>query len=159
MSPCRRTRNPSVQLVEEAEADSGDNTAQPELGTSEKIIHTAAGNIKRYFINWVKITQNSFILRIVSEGYSIQFFFKSHLNNRITSNPLSPEKFSALRQEIAKHLKSGAISIIQKSSDQFVSRVFTVKKSNGEYRLIIDLSLLNEYIAKDAFPNGIFFDH
>ena len=35
--------------------------------------------------------------------------------------------------------------------DQYVSRIFEVPKKNGEYRLILDLKNLNNYIKKVHF--------
>ena len=121
-----------------------------EVATSNNHIPTAAGNMRCYY-NSKKITGNSFLLRIVGEGYSIQFISKTAVNNPIISNPSSAEKILALKQQIANHFETGAISKIEKSSHQFVSRVFTIKKSNGDDRLIIDLSLLNNFILKTHF--------
>ena len=61
------------------------------------------------------------------------------------------DKILALKQQIMRHLNTGAISKIEKSPNQFLSRVFTVKKSNGENRLIIDLSVYNKFILKVQF--------
>ena len=82
----------------------------------------------RYYNNLNKIMENAFLLRIVGEGYSIQFISKTPVNTPIISNPLSAEKIIALKQQIANHLETGAILKIEKSSDQFESRVFTLKK-------------------------------
>lgn len=109
-----------------------------------------AGNIQRYIDNWGSITNNSFILRIVKDGYKIQFSTSPPLNSPIISNP-SQLKIDILRTQINRHLRSGAISKIPKSNDQYVSRVFTVKKSNNDDRMIIDLSLLNTFIHKVHF--------
>ena len=149
---CKKgTTSPFVQTEEEAteeEAvepeDIGEIMAAPEIGTRE--LNSAAGNITRYYENWIKITKNAFILRIVAEVYSFQCLSKPICNNPVISGPSSNEKILSLKGQISKLLNAGAISEIPKNSNQFVSRVFTVKKPNGNDRLIIDLSLLNKFI-------------
>ena len=108
--------------------------------------NSRAGNISRYLENWQKITSNNFILRIIKEGYKIQFDKNPEFPNSVISNPVSETKKLALEGEIARHLKSGAISKIQSKNDQLLSRVFTVPKPNGKVRMIIDLSMLNTQI-------------
>lgn len=66
------------------------------------------------------ITLDQFILRIVTEGYKIQ------LNSKPTQNQLLLSNQST--SEISSHLNSGAISSVEPMPEQFVSRVFTVKK-------------------------------
>ena len=48
-------------------------------------------------------------------------------------------------------MQKQADSQIKQSKDQFVSRIFIVKKANGGNRLIIDLSYLNSFISKVHF--------
>lgn len=112
---------------------------------------TSAGAISRYYDNWKKVTSNNFILRIVREGYKIQFNKIPHQKLPIISTCHSSEKHSALIEQIASNLTLGAISESDFSNDQYVSRVFTVKKSNGKNRMIIDLSDLNNCVSKVSF--------
>lgn len=110
-----------------------------------------AGNISRYYSSWSQITDNNFILRIIREGYKIQFINNPSFPSSVISSPSNSEKRLALRTQINKHLSTGAISEIQPHNDHVLSRVFTVKKSNGEDRMIIDLSLINTQINKVSF--------
>ena len=57
-----------------------------------------------------------------------------------------------LREEIENLLNKRAVKRVQNpGTPGFYSRIFLVPKKNGEFRLIIDLSLLNRYIEKQAF--------
>ena len=57
-----------------------------------------------------------------------------------------------LREEIKNLLNKWAVERVQNpGTPGFYSRIFLVLKKNGELRLIIDLSLLNRYIKKQAF--------
>lgn len=125
--------------------------ANPEA-TVEAIDSPApAGNITRYFNNWLKISNNSFILRIVSEGYKLQFIQNPILPNSVVSSTNNLNKKKALVNQINKYLSSGAISEVPSSPLNILSRIFTVKKSNGSDRMIIDLSQLNKQISKVSF--------
>lgn len=110
-----------------------------------------AGNIRRYVKNWKLITSNCFILRIVEEGYKIQFRNNTNFPPSVISDPKSSEKILALQQQISRLLNTNAISITPSSPNQILSRVFTVKKSNNEDRLILDLSQINLLINKVSF--------
>ena len=110
-----------------------------------------AGNISRYLKNWQLITSNNFFLQIIEHGYKIQFIRNPQIPCSVSSNPISLPKKLALEGEIARHLKSGAISKVKPKSDQLLSRIFSVPKPNGKCRMIIDLSLLNTQINQVHF--------
>lgn len=110
-----------------------------------------AGNIQRYYSNWLNITSNKFVLRIIREGYKLQFVHNFVLPKNVVSRPICNEKSSILQAQIDKLLISGAISIVSPDPTQVLSRVFTVKKSNGDDRMIIDLSKINTQINKVKF--------
>ena len=110
-----------------------------------------AGNISRYPSNWTKICHNSFILRIVKTGYKLQFNADYVLPQSVISVPTDKFQKIALQNQISKFLAIGAISCVPKSPTNLLSRVFCVKKANGEDRMILDLSKLNEQIVKVSF--------
>ena len=57
-----------------------------------------------------------------------------------------------LREEIENLLNKRAVERVQNpETPGFYSRIFLVPKRNGKFRLILDLSLLNRYIEKQAF--------
>ena len=57
-----------------------------------------------------------------------------------------------LREEIENLLNKRAVERVQNpGTPGFYSRIFLVPKKNGKFRLILDLSLLNRYIEKQAF--------
>lgn len=111
----------------------------------------SSGAISRYYNIWQKISNNNFLLRIIKEGYRIQFLSKPSQSTPIISNPKSLEKRSIFKAQIENYIAIGAISEVPFMKEQYVSRIFTVKKSNGEDRLIIDLSNLNLFVSKVTF--------
>lgn len=110
-----------------------------------------AGNISRYISNWSSITNNQFILRIIREGYKIQFYNNPIFPKSVISSPVSTEKISSIQKQIDRLINFGAISAVAHDDSQILSRVFTVKKSNGDDRLIIDLSNINTQVNKVHF--------
>ena len=114
-----------------------------------------AGSLSRYCKNWDSLTNNSFIKSIVSDGYKIQFsspvLVSAEGNVGRISNPKDPNKAKILCDEIQKHLRNGVISLVEPNEDQYISRVFTVPKNSGGFRLIIDLKDLNQFINKVHF--------
>ena len=57
-----------------------------------------------------------------------------------------------LKEEIENLLNKRAVERVQNpETPGFYSRIFLVPKKNGKFRLILDLSLLNRYIEKQAF--------
>ena len=110
-----------------------------------------AGNLSRYIENWKQnITSNSFILNIIREGYKIQLISSKFSFLPIISKP-SILKRDIVFKEIFDLVLSGAISVVDPNPLQIVSRVFCVPKQNNKYRLIIDLSHLNNYVNKCSF--------
>jgi len=63
----------------------------------------------------------------------------------------SSKKYLILSDLVNELLNKGAVSEVPFRHDQFVSRIFSVKKKNGQDRLIIDLSRLNNFITKVPF--------
>ena len=59
-------------------------------------------------------------------------------------------------EEIDKLLKKGVIEISKYEDDQFISNIFTRPKKDGGYRMILDLSELNEYISYNHFKMETF---
>ena len=110
-----------------------------------------AGNISRYLTHWKDLFDNQFILRIVKEGYKLQFISNPTFPTSVSSDSPNTIKQKSLQVQVNKLLASGAISDILPSHDQLLSRIFTVKKSNGQDRLILDLSSLNTQINKVSF--------
>ena len=140
---------PFVALTEdkdgvEAEIEATTRTPAPQTANS------SSGRLARYVSAWRQITQNNFILRIVREGYKFQFASPPPAY-KIVSNPSSEVKVEALSSEISRHLLSGAIKEVEFSEDQTVSRVFTVPKSSGGNRQVIDLKLVNKSIQDTHF--------
>ena len=101
-----------------------------------------AGNISRYLSYWKRITNSNFLLNIINLGYKIKLPIILYQSKPIVSVTFK-SNFQIIEGQILDHLESGAISIYPFVEGQHICRVFTVKKSYGKDRLIIDLRPLN----------------
>ena len=63
----------------------------------------------------------------------------------------SPSSSRIIRSLLIDYVNKGAILVVDVKPDQFVSRIFEVPKKTGDYRLILDLSDLNQYLKKVHF--------
>ena len=95
-------------------------------------------------------SDNKWVLSIVRNGFRIPFI-------KIPPLPSVPIRMSQssspfLREEIENLLNKRAVERVQNpGTPGFYSRIFLVPKKNETLRLIIDLSLLNRYVEKQAF--------
>ena len=80
-------------------------------------------------------------------------FLRTALSNK-TPPPafkLDPEQNLIIRSEIQKLLKKGIIEKVFPLKEQFVANIFSKLKANGNRRLILDLTELNESVAYAKF--------
>ena len=110
-----------------------------------------AGRLTLHYHNWVCITQNSFILNIIKYGLKLNFSSPPPMLS-LSPFPFSPSQALAISNEVSTLLSKTAIAVIDPDPDQCVNQIFPVpKKDSGDYRVILNLKILNEYIHKSKF--------
>ena len=108
------------------------------------------GRLAHFAEKWEEITDNKWVLSIVQNGFRIPFIKIPPLSSVPIRMSQSSSPF--LREEIENLLNKRAVERVQNpETPGFYSRIFLVPKKNGKFRLILDLSLLNCYIEKQAF--------
>lgn len=109
-----------------------------------------AGRIKFYLQNWKLITKNTTILSWIV-GYKIPFKAKPYQFS-IPNMPKLQKRETKLYSESIRHLlKIGAVEVVTKCKNQFLSSFFLRQKPNGEYRFILNLKNLNKFITAPHF--------
>jgi len=110
------------------------------------------GNLKRHYSTWKLITTDAQILNWIKHGVDF-FVSKKHqlIHKVIPQFTLSTQDHSTIQMEIEKLLQEGAISKVQKSELFLISPVFTVPKSNGKRRMVVDLRVLNDHMTIPHF--------
>ena len=112
------------------------------------------GRLTHFQEIWSSLGNSRLITNIVKSGYHLPFRSMPPLSKvpLITSGYSDPEKRSALRAEILKLVQKGAIEPVRdQSSPGYYSRLFLVRKSNGDWRPVIDLSSLNKHLDIQHF--------
>ena len=97
------------------------------------------------------MTKNKWILRVVEEGYKLQFYPDPPPPRPYVHTSYSLSSSTIIRLLLSDYLNNSAIMVVDVRPDQFVSRIFEVPKKSGGHRLILDLSDLNHYIKKVHF--------
>ena len=104
--------------------------------------------MKYHLQNWKDITQDHWVLTSI-QGYRIPF---EEIPPRTILDPFhfSKEESDVISAEIDVLLSKGAVQQVE-NCQRFVSNVFLVPKSGGEWRLILNLRALNTFLRYDHF--------
>ena len=114
------------------------------------------GRLRIFKDKWARLTTDQNILEIIS-GYHLEFDSGGPPHQDVTPQPyrFDPQETSAVDEEISRLCKKGVIEPAGTGSG-FVSNIFTRPKKNGTYRMILDLSELNESIQYYHFKMDTF---
>ena len=100
--------------------------------------------------SWECLTSDPVVLGYV-QGYEIEFMDLPVQNSIPPEYRQNAKQKSILQVQIDELVERGVVSEVQYSSDMFVSNVFGREKPNGDIRMIIDLSDVNEFVEKFHF--------
>ena len=116
------------------------------------------GRISLAWQNWQMVTQNQWILDVVRYGYKLEFQEYPPLTSTPIFEELNLPKAEklAVHEQVQELINQGAVAeVLNPYTPRFYSKLFVrAKKSEGptpEYRLIIDLSKLNEFLIVPHF--------
>ncbi len=108
------------------------------------------GRLAHFADRWREITDDKYVLSVVSKGYVIPFRTFPPLSRRPVFFPAN--HVSRLRAEVDALLGKRAVErVVDHQSPGFYSRLFLVTKKNGKMRPVIDLSTLNKHIQLEHF--------
>ena len=99
---------------------------------------------------WALITQDPFILALISEGIVLDFILippKTFLYQQ----HLGAIQTAQITSEIASLLNKGVITLSTQERCLWISPIFTCDNKDGSSRLILNLKRLNAYIAHVHF--------
>ena len=117
----------------------------------EKIKTFKAGCISEHLANWENITSDHEILSTV-KGLPIELQnTPAQHQEHIQQNNFSPAEVPIVDEEISKLIKKGVITESQNVIGQYISPIFLRPKSDGTFRLILNLKKFNELQPKIHF--------
>ena len=109
-----------------------------------------AGRIRFYFHKWQQITQDKWVLDAV-QGYKLPLT-EVPPPTQLPQFVFCQEESSAITQEIDSLLGKGALQrLLSPQEEGFVSNIFLVPKSEGKWRLILNLKSLNQFVIHEHF--------
>ena len=115
-----------------------------------KINNFRGGQLEKHVRQWRKLTNHRNILSIIS-GDKIEFSDAPKIQHKARSPKFSDEEINLIEDEIDKLLIKGIMKETCHKEKKFVSPIFTVHKSNGGIRLILNLKQLNKNIEYHSF--------
>ena len=107
------------------------------------------GNLSNYIDVWKEITANETVLNWISDGVPLDLITEPGKFEE-TNNVFSPQQTLFLDQEIPRLVNNGCIKQCA-TKPYCVSRIATVPKQDGSYRLITDLRQLNTCLTSKSF--------
>ena len=112
-----------------------------------------AGRIARCLPAWQTITRDKWVLKVVRDGYKLQF--KSRLPptpHRVANLPTDAAGSAILDHEVDQMLAKEAIHVVESSEDELVACFFArPKKQPGKWRPIVSLKFLNKFLTYIKF--------
>jgi hypothetical protein len=116
-------------------------------------IYPIAGRLARCMSAWQIITKDKWVLRVIREGYRLQF--NSGLPptpHRVANLPTDAAGTAILDFEVDQMLAKTAIHAVKSSEDELVACFFArPKKQPGKWRPIVSLKFLNKYLKYIKF--------
>lgn len=105
------------------------------------------GNIHNFLEEWEKISNNPTILTWIKEGIPLDFD-STPTPFEQKNNAFKRKEVEFLDKEISALLANGCISKSE-VKPTCVSRISTIPKKDGSFRIITDLRVVNNYITKN----------
>ena len=105
-----------------------------------------AGSLSGNLPKWREFTSDPWILQTVS-GYHLEFETTPHQVN-LPKFPNFSERETAL---IESEIKKGAVTEVYPCDNEFISTVFLVPKKTGDFRPVVNLKPLNQFVEKIHF--------
>lgn len=97
-----------------------------------------AGRLRFFEQNWSKITTNTVVLNWI-KGDNILFKERPVQCGLPPIRVLSQSEINSMSLAIEQLVSKGVVSVCTPCSSQFISSIFTVSKSDGSDRLILNL--------------------
>ena len=110
-----------------------------------------AGRLIYFLDNWKKLTTDHSVLDIVQNCH-IEFLKGANPVKTSYNERRFPQKENTIiDQEIQKLLSMKVIKEVKHDLNEFISPIFVIPKKDGDYRMILNLKELNEFIAYRHF--------
>ena len=110
--------------------------------------------LHEFWEKWAALGVNPKVISVPREGYILPFRTTPYLTRKptVTSCYVDPHRNSYLLEALHQLLDKKAVELVQNpQSLGFYKRLFLVPKPNNRWRLILNLSKLNNYLKTQSF--------
>ena len=118
--------------------------------SSDFSIPPKAGNVTNKVREWSRVSQDPWLISTI-QGVEIPFMTAPRQLKEPRPYKLSEEENAFVDEELLRMLEQGIVEEAEPSSDQVVSNIFLRPKKDGRFRLILDLTWLNEHVEYEHF--------
>ena len=109
-----------------------------------------AGCLSRNLPKWREFTSDPWIPQTVS-GYHLEFETTPHQVSLPKFPKFSERETVLIESEISNLVSKGAVTELSPCDNEFISTVFLVTKKTGDFRPVINLKPLNQFVEKIHF--------
>ena len=109
---------------------------------TQKMMNFRAGSLKEYLSKWEKVTSDREILKTVV-GLPVDIGVLPTIKPKYLSSRFSKQETVLIENEISSLLNKGVIQKSNHEIGEFISPIFLTPKSDGNFRLILNLKTLN----------------
>lgn len=106
--------------------------------------------MKEYYDEWCKLTSDVYVLSCI-KCLEIEFLEVPVQKYRPSEYRLNKQKSEFIDKQLVMLLEKGAIVFQDDVPGLYLSNIFLVPKPNGTFRMILDLSTLNNFVVKESF--------
>ena len=117
---------------------------------SSEVREMVAGSTKPHLDKWSEITSDPIILENI-QGFRLEFDSTPKQNKIPRQYQFNTKHSDVIDLEISTLLEKDVIKEVFDISNHFISNIFLRPKPEGKFRMIIDLSDLNENVTKHHF--------
>ena len=109
-----------------------------------------AGQIKNHVKQWKEVSTDSWLISTI-QGVEIPFLEEPVQVSEPHPYKLSKEECTFVNKELGRMLDKGIVEKTEPSHGQVISNIFLRPKKDGSYRMILDLTWLNEHVQYEHF--------
>lgn len=110
-----------------------------------------AGKVSLNYDRWTEITSDRKILNIIKNGYELEFMSDPCKLCSRKEIKFSDQEKTIISDLIMKLRDKGVVKNAKHEQGEIISNIFIRPKSDGTYRLILNLSRLNDHMEKIHF--------
>lgn len=127
-----------------------DETYQPCIeAISEKAVESPVGRLRQAREKWRQAGANEYILRVITEGYSIPF--REFPGDKCMKNNKSArDNMNFVRKEISKLLHKGCVTECSEKP-KVINPLTVAFGKNGKERLVLDCRYINQFLVQYKF--------